>query len=87
MPSNGRTSTPPTNNSSFSPQYPPVSASELHCLPHRAQVNQQGAIAFNLLQGTGIVAIENGYVIREAAKAQGAKYLSGGVGEVIKPKS
>lgn len=50
-------------------------------------MTQQGAIAFNVSRPTGIVAIGNGYSIREPAEPFGAKYLSGGVDEFVKPKS
>lgn len=46
-----------------------------------------GAVAFNVLQGTGVIVIENGYAVRAAAKYFGGKFYASGVGEVIKDKS
>lgn len=38
---------------------------------------QQGGIILGVLQETGLVAIENIYAIRDAAKTHSAKYLPG----------
>lgn len=85
--SHSHTSTP---QASFPARYPPqpATARPPPLLPATVRgawmsSSSSSVVVYNVLQGTGLVSIENAYPVRDEIKKRGGKFLRDGCGEIL----